>query len=533
MSTRLPFYETATGLNRRQFLKVVGAGTVGVMSGAVGVLANQAATAAARSLPPNAGFAPDMDVALTAIPGEVPLFPGSPTRVWRYKAELLKGGADRLTEIPGCYLGPILRARQGDKVRIRFNNRISEDTIVHWHGLHVPAAMDGHPRYAIPPGQSYLYEFEVKNRAGTYWYHPHPHGQTGYQVYGGLAGLFLVSDAEEKAAALPAGEHDIPLVIQDRSFDRDNQLVYLPGGRMEAMTGFIGDRILVNGLPDFRLTVSTRAYRLRLLNGSNSRIYKLAWQDGRPLTVIGSDGGLLEEPVQRRYAFLSPGERLEIWADFGNDPVGFETALVSLAFDAGAAANGRTRGGMMMGGGRRYPQLLPNGSEFSVLRVTVARRVTENQPLPLKLSFIGRENPINAINYHAPRRFRLAMNHMRWTINGRSFQMNDVASDEIVRLGSMEVWEFDNTGGGMDMMGMMDMPHPIHLHGKQFRVLERGGVTHSGYVDEGWKDTVLLMPGEHVRILVRFDDFPGLYLYHCHNLEHEDMGMMRNYLVKA
>ena len=196
----------------------------------------------------------------------------------------------------------------------------------------------------------------MRNRAGTYWYHPHPHGITGPQVYSGLAGLFLVSDDEEKAAGLPTGEYDIPLVIQDRAFDNNNQLVYLSGQRMEQMTGFLGDWILVNGQPDFILPVATHAYRLRLLNGSNSRIYRLAWQDGSPLTVIGTDGGLLEKPVYRRYVMLGPGERLELWADFSKYPVGSETALVSLPFDAGALAGGR-RGGGMMGGmmGSRLP----------------------------------------------------------------------------------------------------------------------------------------------------------------------------------
>jgi FtsP/CotA-like multicopper oxidase with cupredoxin domain len=520
------------GLNRRCFLKTVAAGTVGLMSGAVEPFLNQAASVAAQTGQPLAGFVPDLDIALTAIPDEVPIFPGRLTSVWRYNAEVLKGKAHSLTALPGSYLGPTIRAKQGDKVRIRFSNKIPENTIIHWHGLHVPAAMDGHPRYVIPSGESYLYEFEVKNRAGTYWYHPHPDGRTGYQVYGGLAGLFLISDDAEEAAGLPAGEYDIPLVIQDRSFDGNNQLVYLPGGRMEFMTGFIGDRILVNGMADFRLTASTRSYRLRLLNGSNSRIYRLAWQDGRPLTVIGTDGGLLEKPTQRRYVYLAPAERLELWVDFSNDPVGFETALISLSFDAGFGATGPMGGGMM-GSGRGYPQRLPNGSEFPVFRVSVQRRVKETQPLPRKLSYISRVSPKTAINFYSPRRFYLSLGHMRWTINGRTFQMEDVAEDEIVRLGSMEVWEFANTGGGMGMMGMMNMPHPMHLHGKQFLVLERGGVVHSGYVDEGWKDTVLVMPGEQVRILVGFDDYPGLYLYHCHNLEHEDMGMMRNYFVKA
>lgn len=124
------------------------------------------------------------------------------------------------------------------------------------------------------------------------------------------------------------------------------------------------------------------------------------------------------------------------------------------------------------------------------------------------------------------------MRHMAWTINGRTFRMREVANDEKVRLNTLEVWEFINEGGGMGMMGGMNMPHPMHLHGMQFQVLKRRGVRHEGYVDEGWKDTVLLMPGERIRLLVRFGDYAGLFLYHCHNLEHEDMGMMRNYLIE-
>ena len=152
--------------------------------------------------------------------------------------------------------------------------------------------------------------------------------------------------------------------------------------------------------------------------------------------------------------------------------------------------------------------------------------------MPERLSTIKRYTQADAVNGKAPKRFHLVMRHMAWTINGRTFRMEQVAAEERVGLNSLEVWEFISDSGGMGMMGGMAMPHPIHLHGMQFQVLQRRGVTHEGYVDEGWKDTVLLMPGERVRLLVRFGDYPGLFLYHCHNLEHEDMGMMRNYLVK-
>ena len=476
-------------------------------------------------------FVPDLDISLESQPGKVSLFPGKPTDVWRYRATVIKGSKNRVIELPRSYLGPIIKVHQGEKVRVRFTNSIPEKSIIHWHGLHVPAIMDGHPRYVVEQGQSYLYEFEVNNRAGTYWYHPHPHGLTGAQVYKGLAGLFLVSDKEEKSIGLPDGEYDVPLVIQDRTFDRENQLIYMSGHRMEQMTGFLGDSIFVNGLPDFTQPVSTTTYRLRLLNGSNSRIYKLAWKDGRPLTIIGTDGGLLEKPVSRRYVFLAPGERIELWSDFSNSTVGYETEIISLPFDTGEFGGTRRGRGMMMGGRMGQNQNLPNGAGFSIFNIKVTKQVIKKQTLPENLSKISPIQQDKAVNLLNPRQFYITARHMQWSINGRVFQMEDVADDEIVQLGSKEIWEFNNTGGGM--MHMMNMPHPIHLHGKQFRVIERSGVKHKGYVDEGWKDTVLLMPGERIRILVDFDDYPGMFLYHCHNLEHEDMGMMRNYFVKV
>jgi FtsP/CotA-like multicopper oxidase with cupredoxin domain len=298
---------------------------------------------------------------------------------------------------------------------------------------------------------------------------------------------------------------------------------------MEQMNGFLGDWILINGQPDFILPVATRPYRLRILNGSNSRIYRLAWQDGSPLTVIGTDGGLLETPVERGYVMLGPAERIELWVDFSRYPVGSETALISLPFDGGMLGGGRMGRGMMRSGAA-----LPNGAGFPVLRVKVNRREKAGQILPQRLSAIKRYRTAEAVNPRYPKTFQLLMRHMSWSINGRTFQMDAVARDERVKMNSMEVWEFINEGGGgMGMMGGMNMPHPIHLHGKQFQVLERRGVMHEGYVDEGWKDTVLLMPGERIRILVKFGDYPGLFLYHCHNLEHEDMGMMRNYLIEG
>jgi len=400
--------------------------------------------------------------------------------------------------------------------------------------------MDGHPRYAIAPGASYEYDFQVINRAGMYWFHPHPHGLTGPQVYYGLAGLFIVSDDEEASLGLPTGEYDLPLVIQDRTFDSQNQMVYLANGMMDQMIGFLGDTILVNGAPDAALDVKADAYRLRLLNGSNSRIYKLAWQDGTPLTVIATDGGLLEAPVTRDYITLAPGERVELWADFSGRTAGSQMRLVSLPF------SGSSSGGGMMGGGMMGGSSLPNGASFDIMSLKVGAKSAEAVPLPTSLATIGRHRAEDAVNRNNPRAFTLAMQGMIHTINGRLFEMDAVARDEIVQLGDLEIWEFANLEGGEGGMGMgmmnMEMPHPMHIHGVQFQVLRRQitrgyesayQALSAGFVDDGWKDTVLVMPGEKVQVLVRFEKYAGTYLYHCHNLEHGDAGMMRNYKIES
>jgi FtsP/CotA-like multicopper oxidase with cupredoxin domain len=524
-----PTPQPSSRLDRRSFLRFAGLGALGLAAGAL--LRTPQAEANMRPQPrrlASPAFTPDVEIALTAEPARVQILPGAPTDVWRYRAEVLSGPADAVQPLPDAYLGPILRFRPGQKVRIRFHNRLPEESIVHWHGLHVPEAADGHPRLVIAPGETYLYEFPVMDRPGMYWYHPHPHGRTGPQAYMGLAGLILISDDSEQALDLPAGDRDLPLVIQDRTFDAQNQLAY-----STPMAGFLGERILVNGQPDATRAVAPATYRVRILNGSNSRIYKLAWPDATPITVIGTDGGLLDAPVQRPYITLAPAERVDLLVDFGQWR-GQTVALRSLAFSGG---------GMGRGNGAAS---LPNGAEFQVMSFQVGQNADD--PLPYK-TFL----PLMAAASSAPksptstwtqpdRTIQLYMQFGQWTINGRTFQMEAVAPDEIVTLGAQEVWEFVNQqpGGGMNR----GMPHPMHIHDLQFRILGRQAPTDAqqradwetvkeGYVDDGWKDTVLLMAGERVQVQMRFEDYPGLFLYHCHNLEHEDMGMMRNYRVVA
>ena len=518
--------------NRRQFLRLSGLGALSLMAG--GLLKTPAARASAPFLPSQSpSFTPDVELALTAEPGQAAILSGQPTTVWRYRAEALSGAADAVQPIPDTYLGPILHFRPGQKVRVRFTNNLTEDSIVHWHGLHVPEAADGHPRLVIAPGETYIYEYEIMDRPGMYWYHPHPHGRTGPQAYMGLAGLIIISDDSEQALGLPAGDRDLPLVIQDRRFDANNQLIY-----NTPMAGFLGDRILVNGQPDVTRAVAPATYRLRILNGSNSRIYKLAWPDNTPLTVIGTDGGLLDAPMQRPYITLAPAERVDLLVDFGQW-AGQTLALRSLAFS----------GGGFMGGGGGGGGSLPNGAAFEVMRFQVsedaATPMSYKTFIPLVSGPVAAAMDAGRAWAQADRTFQLYMQFGQWTINGRTFQMEAVAPDETVELGAEEVWEFVNqqpNGGGGGMGG--GMPHPMHIHSLQFQVIGRQPPANAqqranwktvkdGYVDDGWKDTVLLMAGERVQVRVKFEDFTGLYLYHCHNLEHEDMGMMRNFRIVA
>ncbi len=494
-----------------------------------------------RKADPN--FTPDVEIELTAHEDKVSILPGKKTKVWKYSGSVIKGRKNALQILDDNYLGPIFSVNEGEKIRVIFKNDVDEISIIHWHGLHVPHEMDGHPKYVIEKGEQYVYEFEVKNRAGTYWFHPHPHELTGPQVYSGLAGLFIISDNEEKKLNLPSGDDDIPIIIQDRTFDDDNQLVYL-NSPMDRMMGFLGNEIIVNGKKNYTLNLDTKSYRLRLLNGSNSRIYKLAWSDGTPFTVIGTDGGLFEKPMQKDSLTFGPAERFDIIADFSNKEPGDEIKLVSLSFPStisGMGGMGGMMGRGMMGGNDNTS--LEMGSRLNLLSINIKNRVDRKFNLPSRLSTLERSNPQDAVNFDNPRKFVFGMGgHMRWTINNKTFEMTEVADWEKVKLNTSEVWEFVNGGGGRGMMGgMMQMPHPVHIHGLQFKIIERindGGFDETfdsfkdGFVDEGWKDSFLLLPGTRVKVLLRFEDFTGMYLYHCHNLEHEDMGMMRNYLVK-
>jgi suppressor of ftsI/bilirubin oxidase len=441
------------------------------------------------------------------------------------------------TEYHGQHLiNPVLRARTGTAVRVKLWNALQEPSIIHWHGLKVDSNNDGHPHYAVPGSATYDYHFTVANRAATYWYHPHPHYLTGKQVYLGLAGLFIVEDDEEaalqKALDLDFGASDVPLIIQDRRFDTDGRLVFTPS-REERFQGHLGGEVVVNLTPRPHFRAATRIHRFRVLNGSNARVYRLAFRHGEHLLgyhVIGGDGGLLDRPRVVTEAFLAPAERIDVLLDLRTAAVGDAVTLVSLPFDPmhnEAGSSGQAHGGHA---GHR---MLPDGAEIEIMRILVSAKSTYDRTLPQALSRLG---PVPE-SASAPRVISLDQSRMKWRINGASYDMG--ATPIVVKRGTTEVWEIRNAA--------RSMPHPMHIHGFQSRVLSREGspeqqrqlaVTETGLAatDLGWKDTVLSWPGETVRIVTDFSHpFLGdqVYMVHCHNLEHEDGGMMLNLKVTA
>ncbi len=424
-------------------------------------------------------FVPDAEVAVTAVEKYVQILPGAQTRVWGYEGELVSDNTGNVTvqSIPGSYLGPILRVPRGTKLRFVFHNNLAENSVVHPHGLNVPEDCDGQPMQAIGPGENKVYDFQVIDRACPAWFHPHPMMRTAEQVAMGLAGLFYVTD-EAEAQAVPGaatGANDVPLVLQDRLFDSNNQFVYQPN----IMWGYLGDRILVNGKLNTVLSLEPRAYRLRVLNGSNARTFKLAWSNNMALKVIGTDGGLLPAVVSKSYVTLMPGERVDLWVDFSS-LAGKPVTLRSLSFSAGSGmgggGGGMGSGGMDSGsmggggmggggcncGGGGMGSSLANGAAFNILTVNVSRKATVKPVLGPLPPLEERFDASNVMNFNTPVPFTLAMQRMVWTINGRVYEDMVAAEDEMVYRDVPIAWEWINNS---------PIPHPMHLHNVQFQVV--------------------------------------------------------------
>ncbi|MGN9810105.1 multicopper oxidase family protein [Micromonospora sp. BQ11] len=408
------------------------------------------------------------------------------------------GRTTRTAGFDGDYLGPTLRAKRGEQVAVNVVNRVGEETSVHWHGMHLPARMDGGPHQMVRPGATWSPTWTVNQPAATLWYHPHVHGKTEEHVYRGLAGMFLLDDEREAALPLPRdyGVDDVPVIVQDRSFSRSGQ--FTKTRNSISSIGVLGDTLLVNGTVGPYLDVRTERIRLRLLNASTARIYDFGLSDGRPFDMIASDGGLLPRTARLDTVRLSPGERAEIVVTVRP---GERVTLRSIDPDleAGALAD-------RFAGGR---------DRFDVLQLRAAGTLAPAPEVPADLVPSDRLAPATAA---VTRRLEFQGRG----VNGRSMRMDRI--DFAATRDTTEVWEVENTDG---------TPHNFHVHDVQFQVLSVDGAAPPPEL-AGWKDTVYLAPQRPVRIALRFTDHsdPNVpYMYHCHLLWHEDNGMMGQFVV--
>ena len=442
-------------------------------------------------------------------------------------------------------VNPTLVVERGQRVDLTLANAMRDPTIVHWHGLANDTRNDGALGPLVSRNASFRYAYEVRERAGLYWYHPHPHGATAGQAYDGLFGLIEVGDDEDRALRraldVVPGETELVLALQDRR----------PGGGyaasdLDRVHGHFGPCLTVNGVERPQQPVATRGYRLRILNASNARTYRLAFITANgarvPFTLLGTDGGLLARAVDCREAFLSTAERLDLYVDFSALAIGDAVTLESLAFDpmhaenavpdksgdAHAGHGGHAGHGAAAGKADAHAGhgALAEGVRTPVMTFAVRTRTPSSGRVPAPLSSLAA--PV--VDGVTERPLRLGFAKGRWRINDRVFEMGSFPIE--VARGARELWLFRNYH--------TSMPHAMHLHGFAMRVVAREtspdfiaalAVDDRGRLptDLGRKDTVLVWPGETVRAVVDFAhpwQGPQDYLVHCHNLEHEDGGMM-------
>ena len=415
---------------------------------------------------------------LTAQEGTSRFRPDVDTPTWGYDGDLL---------------GPTLRAARGERVAVELRNELPEATTVHWHGMHLPAVMDGGPHQAVEPGATWRPTWLVDQEAATLWYHPHPHGRTEEQLYRGLAGFFLVDDPAAPDVGLPSryGVDDVPVVVQDKRVDAKGRLD-ASGGEL----GVLGPLVTTNGVRGAHLPVTTQRVRLRLLNGSTARTYSFGLADDREVLQVASDGGLLAEPLRTTRVRLSPGERAEVVVTV--DP-GETVRLRSFPPELGRVAAGFAMGA---------------NDEFDVLELRAAERLEPSPQVADVLTTLP-EPEVGSVT----RSFELQGRE----INGRRFDMSRV--DVTAEAGTPEVWEVEN----LDLV-----PHNFHVHDVQVRVLDVDGDPPPPEL-AGRKDTVYLEPRRVYRLAVRFDlpDPQVPYMFHCHLVLHEDEGLMGQVLVVA
>ncbi|HEX6644779.1 MAG TPA: multicopper oxidase family protein [Gemmatimonadales bacterium] len=416
-----------------------------------------------------------VEVNLVASPALVDLVAGKPTEAYAYN---------------GRVPGPRLELREGDRVVVHFRNELPDTTTVHWHGLHLPVTSDGSPFHPVAPGGTYTFEFTVRpGSAGTYWYHPHPHHRTGAQVARGLYGAVIVRAADDPIAHLP----EKLLILADNRL-RDDGSVDLPdrlspSWRIDQENGREGDLLFVNGAVRPAIAIrSGEVQRWRIVNTSAARMYRLAIP-GHTFLHVGNDGGLFEHPVERSEILIAGAERVEVLVR-GTAAPGSEAVLQALPYD------------------RYIPQTRP--ADWERTRDLLTLRYTGEPPAPAP-AIPGTLRPIPVLDTLDATATRI-MVLTQGMINGRIMDMARV--DVEAKLGATEIWQVENLVG---------MDHPFHLHGFQFQVIDRNGVPEPF---RSWKDVVNVPEHETVRFIVRYDDYPGKWMFHCHILDHEDHGMM-------
>lgn len=412
----------------------------------------------------------------------------------------------------GLYPGPTIKATKNRTVEITQINNLAgashdhgaaqHNPSIHLHGALVAPDSDGHPNDSIAPGAFRVYTYPNKQLGTTLWYHDHTHGATGHNVWQGLAGLYLLNDSRHAALRLPRGNYEIPLLIQDRTFDASGQFVYNLDDMAKEM-GMLGDVILVNGKVNPFLEVAARKYRFRILNGSNSRRYQLALENGNPLIQIGTDGGLLQRPQPKTQIDIAPAERIDVIIDFTGIAIGTNIILKNIG------GEGRTIDIM------QFKVTKPRGKEnaripeFLVPWEEIIDPAKPDAPTPITREFLlGRKTIDGALT---------------WVINGLSYDSPERAAQiPKPKLDAIEYWHFTNP---------TNHPHPMHIHLVQFQIVKINGVPQDTAV-HGWKDTVVVPPnGGEITVAAKFSGYTGKYVFHCHNLEHEDYAMMSEFEV--
>lgn len=411
------------------------------------------------------------------------------------------------------FWGPTLIFNQGDKVQIDVKNDLAEPTTVHWHGLHLPAAMDGGPHQSIGAGGTWNPTFTVKNNAGTYWYHPHPHGATQKQLTLGAGGLIIIKDPIEAALALPRtyGVDDLPLVLTSRRFLRNDQFSY--NGNNDKY----GDYLLANGTLDAQTPLPAQFVRLRILNAEIERGYVLGFNDNRTFHLIATDGGLVDKPIPLTRLKLMVGERAEVLVNLCADKPGSTLDLMAynanqpFGFPGGEPQKGGANGSLL------------NNLDFRLLRINIGSPTAK--PITKLPETLTRNRYWTEADVTNRRTVRVNGNPPAdFYFDKQPYDMHAIDQIQLVKLGSVEAWTISNN----NVFG-----HSFHMHDVQFKIIARSDGPVPDY-EQGWKDTAYLPRGKSVTVVAKFDDFASNtdpYMYHCHMANHEDAGMMGEFLV--